>query len=152
MTIPILWHRWQLGSSPDWLVSWLVPAWFAIVSIGWQGGFADKSPDFRIAFDRLKIEQAIGNRPVNLLVDTAEAKGFKQTKQQGDVLSLEDHKTAILLSFYTPNLGKKIVNFTDLPMQSYTWTLKISPQLSSQTRTIGTIQGWKLIQKIGSDR
>jgi 4-amino-4-deoxy-L-arabinose transferase-like glycosyltransferase len=152
MTIPILWHRWQLGSIPYWLASWLVPAWFAIVSIGWQGGFADKSPDFRTAFDRLKIEQSIGDRPVNLFVDTAEAKGFKQNKQQGDVLSLEDHKTAILLSFYTPHLGKKVASFTDLPMQSYAWTLNISPQLSRQTRILGKVQGWQLIQKIGGDR
>jgi 4-amino-4-deoxy-L-arabinose transferase-like glycosyltransferase len=152
MTIPILWHRWQLGGIPYWLASWLVPAWFAVMSIGWQGGFADKSPDFRTAFDRLNIEQAIGDRPINLLIDTAEAKGFKQNKQQGDMLSVEEHKTAILLSFYTPHLGKKIANFTDLSLQSYAWTLKISPQLATQTRTIGTVQGWQLIQKIGNDR
>jgi 4-amino-4-deoxy-L-arabinose transferase-like glycosyltransferase len=152
ITIPILWHRWQLGGVPDWFASWLIPAWFAVMSIGWQGAFADKSPDFRTAFDRLKIEQSIGNRPVHLFVDTAEAKGFKQNKQQGDVLSLEDHKTAILLSFYTPHLGKKIASFTDLPMQSYAWTLNISPQLATQTRIIGKVQGWQLIQKIGHDR
>jgi 4-amino-4-deoxy-L-arabinose transferase-like glycosyltransferase len=152
MTIWICWQRWQRGGIPYWLASWLMPAWFAVMSIGWQGGFADKSPDFRTAFDRLKIEQSIGDRPVNLFVDTAEAKGFKQNKQQDDVLSLEDHKTAILLSFYTPHLGKRITNFTDLPMQSYAWTLNISPQLSIQTRTIGKVQGWQLIQKIGSDR
>jgi 4-amino-4-deoxy-L-arabinose transferase-like glycosyltransferase len=152
MTIGILWHRWQLGSIPYWLASWLVPAWFAVMSIGWQGGFADKSPDFRTAFDRLQIEQSIGDRPVNLFIDAAEANGFKQNKQLDRALSLEEHKTAILLSFYTPHLGKKIANFTDLPIQSYAWVLNISPQLATQTRILGKVQGWQLIQKIGNDR
>jgi Dolichyl-phosphate-mannose-protein mannosyltransferase len=152
MTIGILWQRWQRDSIPYWLASWLVPAWFAVISISWQGGFADKSPDFRTAFDRLNLEHSIGDRPVNLFVDTAEARGFKQNHQQGDVLSLEEHKTAILLSFYTPHLGKKITKFADLPMQSYAWALNISPQLATRSRILGKVQGWQLIQKIGADR
>jgi 4-amino-4-deoxy-L-arabinose transferase-like glycosyltransferase len=152
MTIGILWHRWQVGSIPYWLASWLMPAWFAVMSIGWQGGFADKSPDFRTAFDRVKIEQTIGNRPVNLFIDAAEANGFKQNKQLDRELSLEEHKAVILLSFYTPHLGKKIAKFKDLPMQSYAWVLNISPQLATQTRILGKVQGWQLIQKIGTDR
>jgi Dolichyl-phosphate-mannose-protein mannosyltransferase len=152
MTIGILWKRWQRDSIPYWLASWLVPAWFAVISISWQGGFADKSPDFRTAFNRLNLEQSIGDRPVNLFVDTAEAKGFKQNHQQGDVLSLEEHKTAILLSFYTPHLGKKITKFADLPMQSYAWSLNISPHLATRSRILGKVQGWQLIQKIGINR
>lgn len=151
MTIPIFWHRWQLGSFPDWLISWLVPAWFAVISIGWQGGFADKSPDFKTAFDLLNIDRAIASQPVNLLIDTAETSGFKQTNHQSRELSLAEHKTLILLSFYTPHLGKKIASFVDLPLNSYAWALDLLPQFTTQTRTIGTVQGWKLIQKIGTN-
>jgi hypothetical protein len=102
--------------------------------------------------NRSEIEQSIGDRPVNLFIDAAEANGFKQNKQLDRALSLEEHKTAILLSFYTPHLGKKIANFTDLPIQSYAWVLNISPQLATQTRILGKVQGWQLIQKIGNAR
>jgi 4-amino-4-deoxy-L-arabinose transferase-like glycosyltransferase len=152
MTIPILWHRWQLGGIPYWLASWLVPAWFAITSIGWQGGFADKSPNFKPEFDRLKIEQTIADRHINLLIDTAEANGFKQTNLQKHTLSTEEHKALILLSFYTPHLGKKIDKLSDLPVGNYAWILNNSPQFSTKVRTLGTIQGWQLIQKVGDGR
>jgi 4-amino-4-deoxy-L-arabinose transferase-like glycosyltransferase len=157
MTIFSLWRRWQPPATPFWLASWLLPAWMAIVGFGLQGALTDKSPDFRIAFDRLMNDRALISPlarnldvPVNILIDNIEAEGFGQNNQHERALTTDEHKTLILLSFYTPHLGKQLNSFTELPDRSYAWTLSIPPQLAARTRVIGKVQGWQLIQKISN--
>jgi 4-amino-4-deoxy-L-arabinose transferase-like glycosyltransferase len=158
MSITVLWQRWQPDRIPCWLAGWLVPVWFTMLSFGLQGALTDKSPDFRAEFYHLMSDRTeaqplgtlIANQPVNLLVDTVAADGFKQINgNDRRTLSGEEHKALILLSFYTPRLGRQIDNFADLPDRSYAWTLSVSPQLATRMRTIGKVQGWQLIQKIG---
>jgi 4-amino-4-deoxy-L-arabinose transferase-like glycosyltransferase len=148
MTIPILWQRWRSACVPYWLASWLIPAWFTVLSFGLQGAFTNKNPDFIAAFHHPSIDRAIAHQPVNLLIHSVEASGFQRTNNRYSTLSIPEHQSLVLLSFYTPHLGKKIDSFTDLPDRSYAWTLSISPQLATQSHTIGTVQGWKLIQKL----
>jgi 4-amino-4-deoxy-L-arabinose transferase-like glycosyltransferase len=148
MTIPILWQRWRSARVPYWLASWLIPAWFTVLSFGLQGAFTNKNPDFIAAFHHPSIDRAIAHQPVNLLINSVEASGFQRTNNRHSTLSIPEHQSLVLLSFYTPHLGKKIDSFTDLPDRSYAWTLSISPQLATQSRTIGTVQDWKLIQKL----
>jgi 4-amino-4-deoxy-L-arabinose transferase-like glycosyltransferase len=150
-SIPFLWHRWQSPSMPYWLVSWLAPVWFTLVTIGLQGSLADRTPDFMTAFQQPKIQQALNSssrQPVHILSDTVENDGFKGSGSQTHFLTGEEHKTLVLLSFYTPQLGKQIPTFAALPDRSYAWTLSKSAQLATKSRTIGTVQGWKLIQKL----
>jgi 4-amino-4-deoxy-L-arabinose transferase-like glycosyltransferase len=150
-SIATLWKRWQKPRIPYWLASWLVPVWFTLVTVGLQGSLADRTPDFQNAFDQPKIQQAlrgIASQPVNILSDTVENDGFKGSGSKNNFLSGDEHKTLVLLSFYTPHLGKQISSFTALPDRSYAWTLNDSSQLATQARTIGTVQGWKLIQKL----
>jgi 4-amino-4-deoxy-L-arabinose transferase-like glycosyltransferase len=148
-SIAPLWLRWQPPTTPYWLAAWLVPVWFTLVSLGLQGSLADRTPEFMAAFQQPTIQQALkNNSPVNILSDTVENDGFKASNGQNHFLSGEEHKTLVLLSFYTPHLGKQVPSFTDLPDQSYAWTLSIPPQLATRSRIIGSVQGWKLIQKI----
>jgi 4-amino-4-deoxy-L-arabinose transferase-like glycosyltransferase len=151
-SIAFLWKQWQPPTTPYWLAAWLVPVWFTLVSLGLQGLLADRTPDFRTAFQQPKIQRALnGNpsQPVNILSDTVVNDGFTESNSKNHFLSGEEHKTLVLLSFYTPHLGKQVQSFTDLPDRSYAWTLSIPPQLAARSRTIGTVQGWKLIQKTG---
>jgi 4-amino-4-deoxy-L-arabinose transferase-like glycosyltransferase len=147
MSIAILWHCWQPPRIPYWLAGWLAPAWFAVASFGWQGAWTDKNPDFKTEFYHQAIERGIADRPVHLLIDAVEADGFKRTNYRQPLLAIQAHQTLVLLSFYTPHLGKKIDRFTDLPDRAYAWTLRISPQLATKTRIVGTVRGWQLIQK-----
>ena len=147
-SIIILWRRWQPPSVPYWLASWLVPAWFTIASFGLEGAWTDKSPDFIAAIHQPKIHSALIDKPVNLLIDIASDTGSRITQYQERSFNGEELKTLILLTFYTPHLGQKITSFNSLPDQSYAWTLSISPQLATRTRTIGKVSGWQLIQKI----
>ncbi|MFM2303907.1 MAG: hypothetical protein RLZZ135_1317 [Cyanobacteriota bacterium] len=147
-SIAILWQRWQAPSLPYWLASWLVPAWFTIAAFGLQGAWTDKSPDFIATIHQPEIQSALIDKPVNLLIDTSEATGAKVAGYQERALNGEELKTLIMLTFYTPHLGQKITNFGSLPDRSYAWTLGVSPQLSTQIRTIGKIYDWQLIQKI----
>jgi 4-amino-4-deoxy-L-arabinose transferase-like glycosyltransferase len=151
-TISFLWKQWQPPTTPYWLAAWLVPVWFTLVSIGLQGLLANRSPDFMTAFRQSPIQQTLNSsqQPVNILSDTVENDGFQTSNPKNHFLSGEEHKTLVLLSFYTPHLGKQVHRFTDLPDRSYAWTLSIPPQLAARSRTIGTVQGWKLIQKTGA--
>ncbi len=151
-SISFLWHRWESPTTTYWLVAWLVPVWFMFVSVSLQGLLANRTPDFIAAFRQSPIQKALESnfhKPVNILMDTVENDGFKASNTQNHLLTGEEHKTLVLLSFYTPHLGQQIHRFTDLPDRSYAWTLINSPQVSSRSRTIGTVQGWKLIQKTG---
>jgi 4-amino-4-deoxy-L-arabinose transferase-like glycosyltransferase len=157
MTIFILWQRCQPPCTPYWLASWLVPVWFTMLSFGVQGALTNKSPEFKTAFYQLTRSRSlvpplanIANQRINLLIDTAQAKGFEQTNNRNLPLNTDQHKALILLTFYTPQLGRQINNFADLPDLSYAWTLSVPPQLAAQTRTVGKIQGWQLIQKLGN--
>jgi 4-amino-4-deoxy-L-arabinose transferase-like glycosyltransferase len=150
-SIAFLWNRWEPSTTAYWLAAWLVPVWFMFVSVNLQGLLADRTPSFIAAFRQSIIQHALESnspKPVNILIDTVENDGFKASNGQNHFLSGEEHKTLVLLSFYTPHLGKQVPSFTDLPDQSYAWTLKVTPQLAARSRTIGTVQGWKLIQKI----
>jgi 4-amino-4-deoxy-L-arabinose transferase-like glycosyltransferase len=150
-TIAFLWKRWQPPATPYWLAAWLAPVWLTMLSLCLQGLLADRTPDFTAAFYQPKIQQALTStptQPVNIWSASVENDGFKGSHRQNYVLTGEEHKTLVLLSFYTPHLGKQVPRFTDLPDRSYAWTLSISPQLATRSRTIGTVQGWKLIQKL----
>ncbi|WP_310483694.1 glycosyltransferase family 39 protein [Chamaesiphon sp. VAR_48_metabat_403] len=156
MTIFSLWQRWQPPATPFWLAGWLIPAWLTILSFNIQGALTSKSPEFKTAFYQLMSERAliqpslnIANQPINLLVDTVQTDGFEQMNNANPTLNNDEHKSLILLTFYTPRLGKQLNSFTDLPDKSYAWTLKIAPQLASKTRIVGKVSGWQLIQKIG---
>jgi 4-amino-4-deoxy-L-arabinose transferase-like glycosyltransferase len=151
-TIAFLWKQWQPLTAPYWLAAWLVPVWFTLVSIGLQGLLADRTPEFMAAFRQPPIQQALNSRqaqPVHILSDTVENDSLEVGGSKNHFLSGEEHKTLVLLSFYTPHLGKQIPHFADLPDRSYAWTLSTPPQLAARSRTIGTVQGWKLIQKTG---
>jgi Dolichyl-phosphate-mannose-protein mannosyltransferase len=152
-SIAILWNRWQPETTPYWLAAWLVPVWFTFLSIGITGLLADRTPEFMRAFRQPNIQQALEStpyQPVNILSDTVENDGFKTSDRhvQNHFLSSEEHKTLVLLSFYTPHLGKQVQSFTDLPDRSYSWTLSVPSQIANRSRTVDTVQGWKLIQKI----
>ncbi len=156
MTIFSLWQRWQPPATPFWLASWLIPAWLTMMSFNFQGALTSKSPEFKTAFYQLMSDRAliqpsvnIANQPINLLVDTVQTDGFERTNNSERTLNNDEHKSLILLTFYTPRLGKQLNSFTDLPAKSYAWTLKIAPQLASKTRIVGKVSGWQLIQKLG---
>jgi 4-amino-4-deoxy-L-arabinose transferase-like glycosyltransferase len=156
MTIFSLWQRWQPPATPFWLAGWLMPAWLTMLSFNLQGALTSKSPEFKTAFYQLMSDRAlvqpavnIANQPINLLVDTVQTDGFEQTNNSDRTLNNDEHQSLILLTFYTPRLGKQINSFTDLPDKSYAWTLKIAPQLASKTRIVGKVRSWQLIQKLG---
>jgi 4-amino-4-deoxy-L-arabinose transferase-like glycosyltransferase len=147
-SIAVLWQRWQPPHVPYWLASWLLPAWSAILIIGLQGVWVNKTPTFLAEFHQPAIDQVITHQSVNLWSETVEADGFKTTADRENLLGDDEHQALVLLSFYTSHLGKHISDFAKLPNRSYAWTRKIPPQLVEKTVTIGKVRGWQLIQKL----
>jgi 4-amino-4-deoxy-L-arabinose transferase-like glycosyltransferase len=141
-TIPILWKRWQPQSTPYWIASWIVPAWFTMVAFALQGAWTDKNPEFKAPFYQMLSDSAIIKQPINLLIET------HNKNKQSHELSGEELKTLILITFYTPNLGKQMTSFSDLPDRGYAWTLNVDPELINKTRSLAKVQEWQLIQKL----
>ena len=67
--------------------------------------------------------------------------------QQTQALTTGGDKTLLLLTFYTPHLGQRYKNISELPGSNYAW---VSPEpavrSSSNYHHLGTFQGWQLIQ------
>jgi 4-amino-4-deoxy-L-arabinose transferase-like glycosyltransferase len=126
-----------LLSSPSlpqkWLATWLLGPWLSLALAGSIGLLGDRSPYIHVALAQPDIHQTLQANPVNF-VTQAEMDGA-------------EHKTWILLSFYTPQLGDRFSNVEDLPPSAYAW---LSPKIESgpKTRLIGTLREWQLVQKL----
>jgi 4-amino-4-deoxy-L-arabinose transferase-like glycosyltransferase len=154
--ISLCWHRWQLGKTPYWLISWLLPAWLTFIILGSQGAFIDKSPEFRVAFAQLRTLPEIAQQPVYLLNDSlgdsraSEIDFFTQMPSHFQPpLSEEEHKSLVLLSFYTPHLGRKVDKFADLPNLAYAWKRSnASDPKPDRVRIVAYLKEWQIIQKV----
>jgi len=118
-----------------WLGSLLLGPWLSLALAGATGGLGNYSPDVRTATAQPEVSQILQTHPVQMVV--------------ADPVSGEDHKTWILLSFYSPSWGKRYPDCMALPPASYAW---VSPGLlvPSSFRQITTVRGWRLVQADGS--
>lgn len=114
-----------------WQFSLLVGPWLAIAALGLTGLWGNYSADVKLAlrgdpFDAILQREAIAfviPRP-----DTAS-------------------KEAVLLTFYTPNLGETVPRVSDLPPQTYAWVApNRARQIPEDAVVIGTVRNWQLIQ------
>ena len=112
---------------------------------------ARSSYESKDSADQITIEKNLAkerSRILETVIDTAENIAPKENNFRHRSLNHDELKTLILISFYTPHLGKKVSNFSDLPDRSYAWTLKIFPEVVDDIHIIGKIDNWQLIQKI----
>lgn len=130
---------WWLGNhtmgrlSRYWLGSWLLGPWLALMIAGLTGIIGDYSPGVKAILQQPQVAAVLRAHPINFVVQ--------------DQLAGEDQKIWVLLSFYTPQLGKKLDQRSAIPASGYAW---VSPELTTQShssaRVIATVQGWQLIQ------
>ncbi|MFM7371694.1 MAG: hypothetical protein ACKO2Z_28695, partial [Sphaerospermopsis kisseleviana] len=92
-----------------------------------------------------QIHQILAVKPINFVIDNP-----VNNKSDAEVVNyseVEISKTFMLLSFYTPQLGK-ITKIQDLQTNSYAWiTPKIPTNTLNKYEIMGTVKGWKLIYK-----
>jgi len=144
-TIITTWQKRQLLPDKYWLLSWLISPYLAITTLGFTGILGDRNPVLKKEINQANIVQIIDSYPINFVIDVPKNNPVN-TKIQ-DYVDVDISKTFLLLSFYTPKLGK-ILQLEDLPTDSYAWiNPKISPTLLSQYQVIGTVKNWQLIHK-----
>ena len=141
-------HIWQFGI--------LIPIWIAISFAGLNGTFSDRSPEMRIALQQPAIANILKNEVINFVIqpdlDPTDPLGdSNSTTRWGLVWAKNvDHPNWLLLSFYTPKLGKQLQSTTQLTPNSYAW---ISPKIDGQVNrteqsaeVIGVIKSWQLVR------
>lgn len=141
LTLPVMWIARHRGKTfltyRYWLAGWLVGPWLAIAVAGYTGLLGNYSPDVKVFLQQPAIATVLQNHSINFVVQQTEA-----LKTGGD-------KTLLLLTFYTPHLGHRFKNVSELQASSYAW---VSPEptveSSSGYRHLATFRKWQLIQAL----
>jgi hypothetical protein len=134
-----------LRSPYHWQFGILIPIWLAISFSGLNGAFSDRSPEMRIGLQQPAIANILKNEIINFVIqpDLDPTDPLVWVKN-------EDHPNWLLLSFYTPQLGKQVQSINQLSLNSYAW---ISPKINRQVNTteqsaevVGVIKSWQLVR------
>jgi hypothetical protein len=134
-----------LRSPYHWQFGILMPIWLAISFAGLNGAFSDRSPEMRIALQQPAIANILENEVINFVIqpDLDPTDPLVWVKNA-------DHPNWLLLSFYTPKLGKQFQSITQLTPNSYAW---ISPKINGlvnrtehSAEVIGVIKSWQLVR------
>ena len=146
-SLPFLWHQYQqeyrkiskyqfskLFQSKSFLallIVFLITPWLTFTTAGILGLWGNYSTDLRSYLQQPAIADILQAQPINFVT---------QNINDGEI-----HKTWVLLSFYTPHLGRAINSVSELPSASYAW---ISPNVavSQREKSLGNIRGWQLIK------
>ncbi|MCS6814903.1 MAG: glycosyltransferase family 39 protein [Cyanobacteria bacterium] len=128
LALPWIWHRRQVQR---WLATFLLAPWLALAGAGIVGLWGNYNPDVKAALTNSQLASVLQAHPVSVVVKD---------------LQPEEHKTWVLLSFYSPRLGRSLASLADLPLGEYAW---VSPGASADVdrryATIATIRNWKLV-------
>jgi len=121
------------GTTPRGLTAFLGGTWATMALAGLVGLLGNYSPDLRLALQQPPLVQVLAREPINLVVR--------------EPVSGDDHKTWILLSFYTPRWGQRLQSPQALPAGAYAW---VGPGLTlpQNCRTLAQIRGWFLVQAV----
>lgn len=142
LTLPLIWigrHRFgkKFLTANYWLAGWLLSAWLVLAVAGATGLLTNYNPDIKVFLRQRAIASVLRNNSINFVV------------QQTDALTTGGDEALLLLTFYTPQWGKRFKQVFEVPAGSYAW---VSPEpsvgLSTAYRHLGTYRGWKLIQLV----
>ena len=97
-------------SPGKWLATWLLPTWLALGAVGITGLYGNYTPELKAELARDPIVRVLATEPIDFIY----GKDWSDT---------EAHKMVVLLSLYTPILGKKNPDFNDIVPGSYAWLL-----------------------------
>ena len=144
-TIITTWQNRKLLPDKYWLLSWLISPYLAITTLGFTGILGDRNPVLKKEINQANIIQVISAYSINFVIDIPKNNPIG-TKIENYV-DVDISKDFLLLSFYTPKLGK-ILQMENLPTESYAWiNPKVSKTLLNQYQIIGTVKNWQLIHK-----
>jgi len=126
-----------LTNPGTWLAAWMLPTWLALGATGISGLLGDYSPELMTDLAQPSVESAIAQQSVTFITGT-------------DWSNTDSHKTLVLLSFYTPQLGKLNPPLDDMESGTYAW---LAPNAdfealegAGDVSPIAQVQQWQLIK------
>jgi 4-amino-4-deoxy-L-arabinose transferase-like glycosyltransferase len=145
LALPWLWQKYKMEhrqkspqefsipsrSLPILAAVFLLTPWLTLTTAGFAGLWGNYSQDLKSYLQQPAIAAILQTQPTNFVTT--------------NISDGEMHKTWVLLSFYTPRLGRPIKSVAELPASSYAW---ISPDipLSPREQSLGNIRDWRLIK------
>lgn len=131
-----------LNTPRKWLATWLIPTWLTLGAAGVIGLYGNYTPELRAKLNGEPVTEVIAARPIDFITG----------KEWSDT---EAHKTLVLLSFYTPQLGKLNPPLAEILPGTYAW---LAPNadidaLKSERPydTITDVEQWELIRFLPSE-
>ncbi len=128
LLLPWLWQRKQLR---QWLAIWLLAPWLTLAVAGVVGLWGNYNPDVKATLASAQLSSVLQHHAVSVVVHD---------------LQPEEHKTWVLLSFYTPQLGRSLPSLSALPVGSYAW---VSPRVAIEPaegyQVVASLRNWRLV-------
>ncbi|NJL50077.1 MAG: hypothetical protein HC929_25145 [Leptolyngbyaceae cyanobacterium SM2_5_2] len=120
--VTIQWQRlWQFG--------WLLGPWLAIAATFMTGLWGNYNSDLKLALQTEPVASILAENEIHFI------------QPAGD-------RESILLTFYTPNLGKPLGDWSQLPSEEYAWgNTRLTPIVGEDYEVVATVDNdWQLIQ------
>ena len=117
-------RRWQRRGWL-WQLGWLLGPWLAIATVFLTGLWGNYAPDVKTLLQTPPVAEIAQTQPIDFVRPNASRSG-------------------VLLTFYTPELGAQLNDWSEIPPSGYAWgPLGVVP---SDYRVIATVRDWQLVQ------
>jgi hypothetical protein len=114
-----------------WQGGWLLGPWGAIALLYATGLWGNYNPDVKLAMTTPPLEEIVAENPVSMVF-----RSISPTDED-----------SVLLTFYTPHLGRATGDWRTLESGSYTWiTTADLIDLPEGTLPLGQVRDWALVQ------
>lgn len=110
-----------------WQWGWLLGPWLALMAAFATGIFGDYGADVKLALHTPPVMEILANNPVHMV----------QPRQDS---------LPVLLTVYTPYLGKPLGNWSQIPSEGYAWGNPDAVALGEGYKVIATVGDWQLVQ------
>lgn len=121
------WGRVSRSQQRLWQWGWLLGPWLGVMAALATGIVGDYSPALKLALQTPPAAAILANNAVHMVRPRRDA-------------------IPILLTFYTPDRGKPLGNWSQIPSEGYAWGNPDEVLLENSYEVIATVEGWQLVR------
>lgn len=111
-----------------WTLGWLLGPWLGIAAVQVTGLWGNYGADFKLPLQREPLAPVLATQTVHVVQPNAT-------------------RPWVLLTFYTPTLGQRVVAWEEVPAGGYAWGNGAIPLPDGAGyRVVGTVADWQLVQ------
>ncbi|WP_017301297.1 ArnT family glycosyltransferase [Nodosilinea nodulosa] len=121
------WGRVSQAQQRLWQWGWLLGPWLAVMAAFATGLFGNYGADVAQALQPPPVAEALAHNPVYMVQPSRD-------------------RIPVLLTVYTPHLGKPLGNWSQIPSLGYAWVQAAALPLAEGYEVIATVGDWQLVQ------